>query len=127
MKTFTTKDAGIEDIGKVTMEQRINLCLEAQFWPWIRELKNINKLEKGQSITKYYIDTSIIEIFKDRLPNLTLKTLSEKTGFEYTQDRAGRAKLKCTKKQFVDFVNKGVDDDNDNSNDDGTNQTSLSS
>jgi hypothetical protein len=48
MKSFV-KDFDLGDIGKVTLEQRIVTCLDAQFWPWIRTIKT-DKTAKGQDV-----------------------------------------------------------------------------
>jgi hypothetical protein len=45
-----------------------------------------------------------MEIFSYRLPALTFKKLSEKTGFDYIKDHYGRMKIGCYREQFNDFI-----------------------
>jgi hypothetical protein len=82
--------------GCVTAVDRIGLCLDNGFWPWIRKISG--------SESRYYINTSVMELFSSRLPDLTFKKLAEKTCFKYVKDWEGRAKLECTKKQLDDFI-----------------------
>ena len=79
-----------------TMSMRIEKCLGNQLWPWIRE-------GKGKSSGYYFINASILELFTYRMPDLTLKKLAEKTGFEYTS-ADGKKKIKCTKAQLDNFI-----------------------
>lgn len=65
-------------------------------WPWIRKV--VGKEDY------YYIDISIMEIFTPRLPALTFKKLSEKTGFEYVKDHNGRMKIRCDREELVWFI-----------------------
>lgn len=80
---------------KITLEQRIQLCLDNDLWSWIRKIK-----EDG----KYYIDGSILELFTHRLPELALKKLGEKMGLEYSQDTNGRRVLICSKAEITKFI-----------------------
>ena len=86
----------IEDLGNVKMLDRIRLCLEADVWPWIRKVRSTDE--------KYYINSSILELFSYRLPDLTLKKLAEKAGFKYITDTEGKKKILCTKKELDDFI-----------------------
>ena len=88
-----------EDLDKklrIGMLDRIRLCLEADVWPWIRKIRG--------SGNKYYINASVLELFSYRLPDLTLKKLAEKTGFEYVTDTKGKRKIRCSKAQFDNFL-----------------------
>ena len=68
-----------ENLGKITLEQRISLCLDNDLWSWTRRTKE----------GKYYIDGSVLELFSHRLPDLTLKKLGEKMDLRYSQDTHG--------------------------------------
>jgi hypothetical protein len=85
-----------DGMGDLTVSQRIEECLKTRVWPWIRKLQG-----EGE---KYHINSSVMELFSIRLPDLTLKKLAEKTGFQYVKDGEGRAKILCTKKQLDDFI-----------------------
>jgi hypothetical protein len=50
-----------------TTEMRVTKCLQNELWSFVR---------KGYH-DKYLIDNSILDLFKDRLPELTLKKLGE--------------------------------------------------
>ena len=80
---------------KITLEQRILLCLDNDLWSWIRKTK-----EDG----KYYIDGSILELFVHRLPELAFKKLGEKMGLKYSQDTNGRRVLICSKAEITKFI-----------------------
>lgn len=81
---------------EIKMHDRIRLCLESDTWSWIRKIRG--------SELKYYVNTSIMELFANRLPELTFKKLAEKTGFKYVKDTEGKAKILCTKKELYDFI-----------------------
>jgi hypothetical protein len=85
----------LDEMG-TTLDERIRLCLEYELWPWIRRIRGTEP--------KYYINTSVLEIFTYRLPDLTLKKLAEKTRLKYVKDTEGRAKLLCTEAQLVSFI-----------------------
>jgi hypothetical protein len=91
-----------DDLGKIAIDQRISLCLENDLWPWIRKQQETNG--NGNKNGDFYIDTSIMEIFSYRLPNLTFKKLSEITQFEYTKDRWGKNLIRCSKAKLMDFI-----------------------
>jgi len=80
---------------KITLEQRISLCLDNDLWSWIRKIK-----EEG----KYYIDGSILELFANRLPDLTLKKLGEKMNVKYSQDTSGRRVLVSSRVDIINFI-----------------------
>jgi hypothetical protein len=85
-----------EENGKLTLEQRVGLCLDYELWSWIRNLKN----ETGY----YYIDTSVLELFTYRLPDLTFKKFAEKIGMNTSLDRNGRTVIKCSKADIMKFI-----------------------
>ena len=85
----------METLGQIKLEQRISLCLENDLWSWIRKTK-----EEG----KYYIDGSILELFANRLPDLTLKKLGEKMNVRYSQDTYGKRVLICSKAEITKFI-----------------------
>jgi hypothetical protein len=80
---------------KITLEQRISLCLDNDLWSWIRKIKEEEK---------YYIDGSILELFANRLPDLTLKKLGEKMNVKYSQDTSGRRVLVCSRVDIINFI-----------------------
>ena len=84
-----------ETLGQITLEQRISLCLDNDLWSWVRKTK-----EKG----KFYIDGSILELFANRLPDLTLKKLGEKMNVRYSQDTYGRRVLICSTAEIIKFI-----------------------
>ena len=84
-----------ENLGQITLEQRISLCLNNDLWSWVRKTK-----EKG----KFYIDGSILELFANRLPDLTLKKLGEKMNVRYSQDTYGRRVLICSTAEIIKFI-----------------------
>jgi hypothetical protein len=88
-----------DNLGEIPIDQRISLCLENELWPWIRKHGT-----DGGVNGDYYIDTSIMEIFSYRLPNLTFKKLSEITQFDYIKDRWGKNKIRCSTAKFTDFI-----------------------
>ena len=84
-----------EDLGRITLEQRISLCLDNDLWSWIRKTK-----EEG----KFYVDGSVLELFTYRLPDLTLKKLGEKMNVKYSQDTYGRRVLVCSRVEIINFI-----------------------
>src|SRR5206468_2712561 len=91
-----------EHMESLTLEERIDECLSKRLWSWLRKVK-------GKDDT-YHIDSSILEIFSYRLPDLTLTKLGEKIGFDKVPaDTYGRTVLKCTKQQIYNLI--GTDDD----------------
>jgi len=78
------------------VSQRIQKCLDCQLWPWIRKIRGAQQ--------KYYINSSVLEIFSYRLPDLTMKKLAEITGFKYLTDAEGKRKILCTEKELDDFL-----------------------
>ena len=68
-----------------TPEMRVTKCLENELWSFIR---------KGYH-DKYSIDNSILNLFRDKLPELTLKKLSEIMNIEYRRNSHG-IRLRCT-------------------------------
>lgn len=85
----------------VNMEMRVNQCLDNTLWSFIR---------KG-NYGSYWIDSSILGLFKERLPDLTLKKLGEKIpGATYKHTMKGW-RLQCSRGDIVDFiVGIGIDD-----------------
>ena len=91
----------IDNLGEINVSQRISLCVEHDLWPWIRKAA-LGSAEARAG--EFDIDTSIMELFSYRLPNLPFKKLSEIMEFAYSVDRGGRKRIKCTKKQLEDFI-----------------------
>jgi hypothetical protein len=79
---------------KIPMKKRIKLCLTNDLWSWVRKTR-----EEG----KYYIDGSILELFANRLPDLTLKKLGEKMGMKYSLSH-GRRVLVCSEAEISNFI-----------------------
>ena len=82
-----------------TISMRIEECLQSKIWPWIKQSKT-NGLE-------YHIDRTILDLFTQRLPDLTLKKLAEKTGLSYIKGSDNKRKIKCTKKQLDNLIEFG--------------------
>lgn len=82
-----------------TFEDRIKLCLDRRLWSWIRKLKVVDSQEEI-----YHIDSSILEIFNLRLPDLTLTRLGEKMGFKPVKDHKGRLVLRCSQTQLIKAI-----------------------
>ena len=77
----------------LTLDQRIQKPIDEDLCGWIRSKPN----------EVLNIDASILEIFAERLPDLTLKKLSEIMGFKYTPIN-GRKVIECSKSQLVEFI-----------------------
>lgn len=58
------------------------------------------------------IDNSILDLFKDRLPELTLKKLGEIMNIEYWRNRNG-IRLRCTEAELLKFVDGKIDESDD--------------
>lgn len=110
-KTITNK--GIDPQVIAQLNDRIDLCLARNYWSWIRRCKKTilnGKDDKGRWITRkdesenYYIDTGILELFRERLPDISFKILAEKIGMEVSTDHNGRYVMKCTKEEFQNFI-----------------------
>jgi len=83
--------------GVIDIETRISTCLDNNLLSFIREAKSENGTQE------YHIDSSILMLFENRLPDLTLKRLGEKMVFEYKKT-ANRMVLKCTRDQIRNFL-----------------------
>ena len=102
-ETDVGNDGKIYLTGKInptTLAHKIETCINNELWSWLRR-KN---LKLGEWLQEYYIDTSILELFSKRLPQLDLKKLAEKTGFTYSQRKGGMRVLKCAKHELIDFI-----------------------
>jgi len=86
-----------KDEGVIEIETRIAKCLDNNLLSFIRK----GSTEGGDQI--YYIDSSILMLFENRLPDLTLKRLGEKMGFEYYRTMH-KWVLKCTRDQLWKFL-----------------------
>lgn len=86
------KNDGVIEIGT-----RISTCLDYNLLSFIREVK----APTGGGV--YHIDSSILMLFENRLPDLTLKRLGEKIGLEYKKT-ANRMVLVCTRNQLWNFL-----------------------
>jgi hypothetical protein len=84
-------------LGKITLENRIRLCIDNNLWSWIRKTKEEEN---------HYIDGSILELFSHRLPDLTLKKLGEKMCLKYSKDSSanGRYVLICSAAEIIEFI-----------------------
>ena len=102
-------DLSEKNEGNVNLDARISKCLEADVWPWIRQL---SPHERQAGVFELAIDTSIMDVFSWRLPNLTFKKLAEKMGFTHERDHYGRNRILCSRKAFMDFIE--GNDENDN-------------
>jgi hypothetical protein len=85
-----------DKINGISLADRIDLCLNNDLWPWIR----INKHNREE----YFIDTSVLDLFSNRLPNLDLKKLGQKMQLEYQQKKGGGRILKCTRSKLIKFI-----------------------
>jgi hypothetical protein len=83
--------------GVIDIETRISACLDNNLLSFIKKVKSDN------GIDVYHIDSSILMLFENRLPDLTLKRLGEKMGFEYKHTMYGSV-LRCTKEQIWKFL-----------------------
>ncbi len=84
----------IEDLGKINLDKRIGLCLKYDLWSFVRKLP---------SQDKYHIDSSILHVFDNKLPDLTLKKLGEKMGSSYKTYKERRV-LEFSEKELMDFI-----------------------
>jgi hypothetical protein len=80
---------------------RVIKCLQSELWSFVR---------KGYH-DKYLIDNSILDLFKDRLPELTLKKL-EIMNIEYRRNRNG-IRLRCTEAELSEFIVGEIDESED--------------
>ena len=85
-----------------TTEMRVIKCLQNELWSFVR---------KGYH-DKYLIDNSILSLFKDRLPELTLKKLGEIMNIEYWRNRNGM-RLRCTQAELSKFIVGEIDESED--------------
>lgn len=90
----------VSDGIKRSLIDWVGICIDNELWPWLRKAERPREGEHD----RYYIDSSIMMIFSHKLPDLTLKKLSEITGFEYTSIN-GKKKILCTKRGLDDFLN----------------------
>jgi hypothetical protein len=86
-------------IQTLTLANKIELCINNGLWSWLRK-KGVRK----DAEQKYIIDASILEIFRNRLPELNIQELGAKTGFKYSQEKGGRRTLTCSKGQLTRFI-----------------------
>ena len=84
--------------GVIDIETRISACLDNNFLSFIKKVKSDN-----MDAEVYHIDSSILMLFENRLPDLTLKRIGEKMGFEYKHTMYGWV-LRCTKDQIWKFL-----------------------
>ena len=84
----------------IYMPERLTCCIESGVWSWIK------KLERTGNEPRYYIYGSIMELFSQRLPDLTFKKLAEKMGLQYVSAE-GKRRILCTKAQPDDFLVNG--------------------
>jgi len=84
--------------GVIDIETRIAACLDNNLLSFIKKAKSDNN-----GVDVYHIDSSILMLFENRLPNLTLKRVGEKMGFEFIRTMY-RSVLHCTKDQIWKFL-----------------------
>jgi hypothetical protein len=89
--------SSLGDVIKPNLIDWVGICIDNNLWPWLR------KVERTGDDDRYFISSSIMEIFSYKLPDLTLKKLSEITGFQYTSVD-GKKKISCTKKGLDNFL-----------------------
>lgn len=87
--TVNTEGEGVYQ----NMSMRVETCLNSELWSFVR---------KGNS-GNYWIDNSILGLFKDRIPELSLKKLGEIMGITYRHTENGW-RLKCTQAGIIDFI-----------------------
>jgi hypothetical protein len=86
-----------------TTEMRVRTCLENELWSFVREGYH----------DKYLIDSSILGLFKNRLPTeLTLKKLGEIMNIEYWRNKKG-IRLRCTQQELSEFIGGKIDESED--------------
>jgi hypothetical protein len=90
-RIFTPMDLGKT---KINLDARIGLCIDNDLWSFVRKVSNQDK---------YHIDSSILQLFNDKLPELTLKKLGEKMGFSYKTHKERRV-LEFSRKELKDFI-----------------------
>lgn len=83
--------------GEIEIGTRISTCLDYNLLSFIREVN----APTGDGV--YHIDSSILMLFENRLPDLTLKRLGEKIGLEYKKT-VNRMVLVCTRNQLWNFL-----------------------
>lgn len=100
VNTPTNGQNNFTPIGPILfMIEKIQYCLNFECWPWVCQL-----LDKEKEEHILHIDRSVLRLFKSELPDLTLKKLSEITGFDYVKNKKGNMRIACTKKRFSDFI-----------------------
>ena len=90
-RIFTPMDLGKT---KINLDARIGLCIDNDLSSFVRKVSNQDK---------YHIDSSILQLFNDKLPELTLKKLGEKMGFSYKTYKERRV-LEFSRKELMDFI-----------------------
>jgi hypothetical protein len=75
------------------IETRISTCLDNNL---------LSSIRKSNS-DEFQIDSSILMLFENRLPDMTLKRLGEKMGLEYRRTKHGMV-LICTRDQLWNFL-----------------------
>jgi hypothetical protein len=87
------------NMGDIALADRIRLCLQHDLLSFIRRVPT--------SIETYNIDSSVLMLFEDRLPDMTLKRLGEKMGFTHQKER-DRWVLRCSNVQLMSFIDGGM-------------------
>jgi hypothetical protein len=82
-----------EDGYYKTVEMRVGICLDNELWSFVK---------KGVS-GNYSIDTSILELFKDRLPEMTLIKLGQLMKVTHKHTNKG-SRLRCTRAEIQNFI-----------------------
>jgi len=83
---------GLDTGTEMEINTRIHNCLKHDLLSFIRK----------SNTDEYHIDSSVLMLFENRLPDMTLKRLGEKMGFEYKHTKYGWV-LKCTRDQLWNF------------------------
>ncbi len=85
---------GTAETLEIPFTQRVTMCLQKDLWSFIRKGNN----------DSYWIDNSILELFKDKIPDLTLKKLGEIMGIlDYRHTNKGW-RLKTTIWEILSFI-----------------------
>jgi hypothetical protein len=87
---------GINTGAEMEINTRIDNCLKHDLLSFIRKA-GVNSQDE------YYIDSSILMLFENRLSDMTLKRLGEKMSFEYRHTKHGNV-LSCTREQLWNFL-----------------------
>lgn len=88
----------------------VDVCLDKGLWSFARKVK-INRFNTAMTEEVCWIDASVLGLFKDKIPDLSLKRLGEKMGkgFKYKHTKQG-FRLQCTPEDIKRFLKGEVED-----------------